>query len=128
MKLLVCDDDISTIDVIQSQLDCRELGISKILRAYNGLMAREVIDRENPDLILCDIGMPLSNGIEVLKYAFEKNPDVEFSFLTCYEEFEYAKIAIKYGVTSYLTKPFDLEEIKISIQKMIANAKAKKHP
>ena len=128
MKLLVCDDDISTIDVIQSQLDCRELGISKILRAYNGLMAKEVIDREDPDLILCDIGMPLCNGIEVLKYAFEKNPDVEFSFLTCYEEFEYARIAIKYGVTSYLTKPFDLEEIKISIQKMIANARAKKQP
>ncbi len=128
MKLLVCDDDISTIDVIQSQLDCRELGISKILRAYNGIMAREVIDREDPDLILCDIGMPLSNGIEVLKYAFEKNPDVEFSFLTCYEEFEYAKIAIKYGVTSYLTKPFDLEEIKVSIQKMIANARAKRRP
>ena len=126
MKLLVCDDDISTIDVIQSQLDCRELGISKILRAYNGIMAREVIDAENPDLILCDIGMPLSNGLEVLKYVYEKNPDIEFSFLTCYESFEYAQTAIKYGVTSYLTKPFDLEEVKVCIQKMIANVNKKK--
>ena len=127
MKLLVCDDDISTIDVIQSQLDCKELGISKILRAYNGIMAREVIDKENPELILCDIGMPLSNGIDVLKYVYEKNPDIEFSFLTCYETFEYAQIAIKYGVTSYLTKPFDLEEVKVCIQKMIANVKKKKN-
>ncbi|MBR2791406.1 MAG: response regulator, partial [Erysipelotrichaceae bacterium] len=111
MKLLVCDDDISTIDVIQSQLDCKELGISKILRAYNGVMAREVIDAENPDLILCDIGMPLSNGLEVLEYVYNKNPDIEFSFLTCYESFEYAQKAIRYGVTSYLTKPFDLEEV-----------------
>ena len=102
MKLLVCDDDISTIDVIQSQLDCRELGISTILRAYNGKMAMEIIDREHPDLILCDIDMPLSTGIEVLKYVYEKDSDVEFSFLTCYETFEYAQIAIQYGVTSYL--------------------------
>ena len=49
MKLLVCDDDISTIDVIQSQLDCRQLGISTILRAYNGVMAKEIIDRDEPE-------------------------------------------------------------------------------
>ena len=126
MKLLVCDDDISTIDVIQSQLDCRELGISKILRAYNGKMAMEIVDNEKPDLILCDIDMPLKNGIDVLKYVYEKDKDVEFSFLTCYETFEYAKTAIQYGVTSYLTKPFDLEEVKVCIQKMIANVKKKR--
>ncbi|MBQ1508876.1 MAG: response regulator, partial [Erysipelotrichaceae bacterium] len=126
MKLLVCDDDISTIDVIQSQLDCRELGISKILRAYNGKMAREIFDQEHPDLILCDIEMPLSNGIDVLRYVYEKDKDVEFSFLTCYESFEYAKEAIRYGVTSYLTKPFDLEEVRVCIQKMIANVKKKR--
>ena len=126
MKLLVCDDDISTIDVIQSQLDCRELGISTILRAYNGKMAMEIIDREHPDLILCDIDMPLSTGIEVLKYVYEKDSDVEFSFLTCYETFEYAQIAIQYGVTSYLTKPFDLEEVKVCIQKMVANVQKKR--
>ncbi|MBQ2658998.1 MAG: helix-turn-helix domain-containing protein [Erysipelotrichaceae bacterium] len=126
MKLLVCDDDISTIDVIQSQLDCRMLGISKILRAYNGKMAKEIIDQEEPDLILCDIDMPICNGMEVLEYVYNKNRDIEFSFLTCYEKFEYAQKAIQYGVTSYLTKPFDLEEVKICIQKMIANAKQKK--
>ncbi len=121
MKLLVCDDDISTIDVIQSQLDCRELGISTILRAYNGQMAMNIFDEEKPELILCDIDMPIFNGIDVLKYVYEKNPNIEFSFLTCYEKFEYAQIAINYGVTSYLTKPFDLEEVKVCIQKMIAN-------
>ena len=126
MKLLVCDDDISTIDVIQSQLDCSELGISKILRAYNGQMAKQIIDNEKPDLILCDIDMPICNGIEVLEYAYEKDRDIEFSFLTCYEKFEYAQKAIQYGVTDYLTKPFDLEVVKVCIQKMIANAEKKR--
>lgn len=47
MKLLICDDDISTVDVIQSQLDCGELGITRILRAYNGDAAIRLIDRES---------------------------------------------------------------------------------
>ncbi len=125
MKLLVCDDDISTIDVIQSQLDCSQLGISKILRAYNGQMAMDIFDEEHPELILCDIDMPVANGIDVLEHVYEADKDVEFSFLTCYEKFEYAKKAIQYGVTSYLTKPFDLEEVKVCIQQMIANARKK---
>ncbi|MBR4462002.1 MAG: helix-turn-helix domain-containing protein [Erysipelotrichaceae bacterium] len=123
MKLLICDDDISTIDVIQSQLDYKELGISQIFRAYNGQMAKDIIDKEDPDLILCDIEMPMGNGIEVLKHAYEKDKEIEFSFLTCYESFEYAQKAIQYGVTSYLTKPLDLEEVKVCIQKMAANVR-----
>ena len=126
MKLLVCDDDISTIDVIQSQLDCRQLGISTILRAYNGQMAKDIVDKEDPELILCDIDMPLANGIEVLEYVYNHDPDTEFSFLTCFEKFEYAQKAIQYGVTSYLTKPFDLEEVKVCIQRMIANVEQKR--
>ncbi len=121
MKLLICDDDISTIDVLQNHLDTQALGITEILRAYNGKMAMEIIDRHQPELILCDIGMPIANGIDVLKYVYEKKYDYEFSFLTCYEEFEYARIAIRYGVTSYLLKPFDLEEVRVCIQKMVAN-------
>jgi len=126
MKLLVCDDDISTIDVIQSRLDCKMLGISTILRAYNGKMAMDIVDKEEPELILCDIDMPIANGMDVLEYVYNKNKDIEFSFLTCYEKFEYAQKAIQYGVTSYLTKPFDLEEVKVCIQRMIANVQKKK--
>lgn len=126
MKLLVCDDDISTIDVIQSQLDLTAFGVSRILRAYNGQMAEDIIDREHPDLILCDIDMPIHNGIHVLEYAYERDKDIEFSFLTCYEKFEYAQKAIQYGATDYLTKPFDLDAVKACIQKMAANARKKR--
>ena len=122
MKLLLCDDDISVIEVLKSQIDYKQLGVENIIEAYNGQMAMEIIDREKPDLILCDIGMPICDGIEVLKYIAEKKYDVEFSFLTCYEDFEYAKIAIQYGVTDYVTKPFEIQDVKICLQKMIANA------
>lgn len=126
MKLLICDDDISTVDVIQSQLDCTELGFSQILRAYNGDAATKLIARELPDVILCDIGMPKKNGIEVLEFIFENEIDTEFCFLTCYDDFDYAKTAIRYGAANYITKPFEMEELKAAVQGMAKAAQKKK--
>lgn len=119
MKLLICDDDISMVDVIQEQVDCGKLGITRILRAYNGLAAQEIIAREKPELILCDIEMPLSNGMEVLRYSYENNPGAQFIFITNYESFEYAREAIRYGAEDYLTKPLDFEELEKVLEKSI---------
>lgn len=122
MKLLICDDDISTVDVIQSQLRGEELGITCFLRAYNGEAAKEMIAREKPELILCDIGMPICNGIQVLKYVYENKIETEFAFLTCHEDFEYAKTALQYGASNYITKPFEMSELRIALQQMAAAA------
>lgn len=126
MKLLICDDDISTIDFIESRLDCKELGVTELLRAYNGLTAKEIIDRERPELILCDIGMPQCDGIEVLRYVSQLGYQPEFAFLTCYESFEYAREAMRYGVTNYLTKPINLDELREALLKMTAELHARR--
>ena len=119
MKLLICDDDISTVDVIQNQIDWNALGITRILRAYNGTVAKEIILKENPELVLCDVEMPQCNGIEVLKYVSENGIHTNFAFLTCYESFEYAREAVRYGAVNYLTKPLDLEELTEALKKMV---------
>lgn len=126
MKLLICDDDISTVDVIQSHLDCGELGITKILRAYNGDAAIRMIAKERPDIVLCDIGMPKCSGIDVLKFAHQNHCEAEFCFLTCYEDFEYARTAIQYGACNYITKPFSMDELKMAVQCMASSARKKK--
>jgi two-component system response regulator YesN len=125
VKLLLCDDDISTIDVIQSQLNCSEMGISKMLRAYNGEAAKEIIIQERPELILCDIGMPRCNGIDVLKFIHDNGIRTEFAFLTCYESFEYAQTAMRYGAVNYMTKPIDMDELNSVISKMAHASKAR---
>lgn len=125
MKLLVCDDDISTVDVIQSQLLGEELGITVFLRAYNGEVAKEIIAQEKPELILCDIGMPKCNGIQVLQYIYENGIETEFAFLTCYEDFEYAKTALQYGASNYITKPFEMDELRMALQRMAASVRQK---
>lgn len=127
MKLLICDDDISTVDVIQSQLRGEELGISVFLRAYNGEVAKEIIAKEKPELILCDIGMPKCNGLQVLQYVYENGIETEFAFLTCYEDFEYAKTALRYGASNYITKPFEMDELRMELQRMAASVRQKKN-
>lgn len=127
MKLLICDDDISTVDVIQSQLRGEELGITAFLRAYNGDVAKEIIAKEKPELILCDIGMPKCNGIQVLQYIYENGIETEFAFLTCYEDFTYAKTALRYGARNYITKPFEMDELRMAVQQMVASVRHKKN-
>ncbi len=127
MKLLICDDDISTIDVLQSQIDCQELGIRKILRAYNGEVAMEMIARELPELILCDIEMPKNTGLEVLRFIYNEELPCELSFITSFESFEFAKEAIRYGASRYLTKPLDFGEVHEALSDMIRSFRKKQH-
>lgn len=121
MKLLVCDDDISTIAAIKSQLDLEALGITSFLEAYHGEAAIAIIQKERPELVLCDIGMPKVNGIEVLRFVFEQKIPTEFVFLTCYEDFKYAQEALRYGAKNYLTKPVDFDELRDCLAEMISS-------
>lgn len=123
MKLLICEDDISTIDVLKKKINFSKFGIDEVLQAYNGKMSIDIIKQENPELILCDIGMPKINGTEVLKFARKNNENVEFAFLTCYEDFKYAKLAVEYRATGYIVKPFKLKEIEDILATMISNYK-----
>lgn len=126
MKLLICDDDISTLDALQSVVDCQQLDIDRILRAYNGEEAQEIIVQEHPEMILCDIDMPRVNGIEVLRFLRGSGIEAEFIFATAYESFDYAREAVRYGAINYITKPFDFDEVSAAIAAMAAEVKRKK--
>ncbi len=123
MKMLVADDDRSTIDMIESVIDWSELGIAQVLRAYNGAAAKQLIRQERPEIVLCDIGMPLCDGIQVLKWLRSEGIATEFIFLTCYSDFEYAREAIRYGASNYLTKPFETEELKTVVNAAVQKSR-----
>ena len=125
MKILICDDDQSLLQVILSHVDWNSLGIEHVLTAENGAKAKELITRFKPEIILSDIGMPLVDGVEVLKFIREQGMDSEFAFLTCYEDFEYAREAVRYGARRYLTKPLIFDELNQALSEMAKEAKAK---
>ena len=119
MKVLIVDDDPNIIELIKCSLKWEEIGISEVISSYNGLHAIQMLQSEDPVIVLCDIEMPLCNGLEVLKFIYENGKCAEFIFLTCHVSFEYAQKAIEYNAMAYLTKPFKQEELYAVMMKAI---------
>ncbi len=119
MKVLIVDDDIPTTQVIRDSLDWARLGAEKVLVAHNALSAMRLLDREQPELVLCDIEMPKGSGLDVIRYAREKHYESQFVFLTCHADFQYASEALRYEAVDYLTKPFDVAGLQAAVLRCI---------
>ena len=72
-----------------------------------------------PDVVISDIKMPKMTGIEMSEILLEKYPDMKVIFLTAYDEFEYARAAIRIGASDYLLKPFDDGSLEGAIQRLL---------
>jgi two-component system, NtrC family, response regulator AtoC len=107
-KILVADDDEIARDVISSLLSKEEY---PVVTARDGLEAIRVLRLETINLVITDLRMPGADGIEVLKYAIRKNPDIAVVIITAYGTLDTAIEAIKEGAYDYMTKPYKVQEI-----------------
>ena len=119
MNLLIVDDEIVTTQVLEEQLDRSLLSIDHIYVAYNTAMAREVLQKNKVELILCDIEMPKENGIHFLEWVREQKIQTEVIFLTSHEKFEYAYGAVQNGAANYLLKPIDIDKINQALLRVM---------
>lgn len=120
LKMIIADDESIILRGIRKLVDWNELGINIVEEYTDGKEALLGILAENPDIALLDINMPGLNGIEILKYITTKEEiNTKVIFISGFQEFEYAKAAIKYGVTEYLLKPVIVEELLNAVEKII---------
>jgi len=119
MDVLIVDDDFATVDVIKDSIEWSDLGIDDVFTAYNVTGAKKIIEKNNIDIIISDIEMPQESGLDLLKWVREQDIDCEFLFLTCHESFSYAADAISYNASAYLTKPFNMDIMKLNLQKIV---------
>ncbi len=94
-----------------------ELNIAGIFS--DGKDAIEYLSENSADIVLTDIRMSEKSGIDVAEYIYMNLPDAKVVFLSAYQEFEYAKQAIRYGVKNYLSKPIKLSELSEVLTKLI---------
>ncbi len=90
-------------------------------QAENGREAWEKFQEQPADILLTDINMPQMNGLDLAHLVKEKSPSCHIIFLTGYDDFEFARKAIKLGADDYLLKPFSKDDI----EEMLAKVKGK---
>ncbi|MGL1892275.1 MAG: response regulator [Spirochaetaceae bacterium] len=120
MNILIVDDEPKIRKGLRHVVDWFEHGIKIIGSASNGSEALEII--KNPDnkvdLVITDIEMPIMDGIQLSKEIKNSYPGIKIIILSGYDNFEYAKKAMIYGVTDYLLKPVDEDELLNTVLKL----------
>ena len=88
-----------------------ELGIEVIATASNGREAFEIIKEYQPDIVITDIRMPECDGLKLIEQTVEAGYNITYLIISGYDDFTYAKKAMKFGVSSYLLKPVKRDEL-----------------
>lgn len=94
------------------QHDCVVVG-----EAANGIEAKTIIEDKKPDILITDIRMPLMDGLELISSL--KDAPIKTVIISGYDEFDYAKKAIRYGVSDYILKPIDNKILASTIKRII---------
>jgi two-component system response regulator PilR (NtrC family) len=115
-KILVVDDEKSMCDFLEIMLQKEGY---EVLSTTSGEKALELLDNNLYSMILTDVKMPGADGFAVLRKTKEVSPDTVVIMITAYGSPEGAVTAIKEGAYDYITKPFRVEEVKITIKKAL---------
>lgn len=119
MKILLCDDQAVIRDGLEMLLNL-EKDIQVIATAQDGAEAVELAAQKKPDLILMDLKMPGTNGIEATRQIHARFPDIKVLVLTTYDDDEWVFDAIRAGASGYLLKDTPREKIIEAIRGTVA--------
>lgn len=128
-KVLLVDDEALIREAISENIRWEDMGFQLMASCENGREAMDVIRQNMPDLVLTDICMPYVDGIELARYVYENCPDTRTIIISGYDEFEYAKQAVRYQVMEYILKPItpaELTEILVRAREQLDEIHAKK--
>jgi len=110
-KVLVADDEYVIRQSISTRIPWKKMGYFLAGTCENGKEAVEILEREKIDVVLTDISMPYMDGLALAKYIHENCPKTKTIIISCYDEFEYAKQALRCQVFSYIIKPITAKEM-----------------
>ena len=117
-KILLVDDEEEVRKSIIKKINWEEEGFLVVGDAENGVEALEKIENLNPDLVFTDIRMPYMDGLELIKEINIRYPLIKSIIFSGFDDFDYAKEAIKMGVIEYVLKPVSAVELTEILRKI----------
>jgi two-component system response regulator PilR (NtrC family) len=121
-SILIVDDEKSLLDLLAVVF--KKEGYS-VKTAISGPKAREILEKEDVDLVITDIKMPQMSGMDVLKFVKDRNDETPVIMITAYGSVKQAVDALKAGALDYVVKPFDVEELKILVARGLEKLRLK---
>jgi Response regulator containing CheY-like receiver, AAA-type ATPase, and DNA-binding domains len=115
-NLLIVDDEQSYRQLLSLVF---ETDGHRIRTATNGLEALRMLQEEPADVVISDVKMPDMDGIEMLRSVREILPDIGVVMMTAFASVETAREAFKLGADDFIQKPFDVEELKLIVNKTL---------
>ncbi|OXM86738.1 response regulator [Paenibacillus rigui] len=125
-KLMIVDDDVIIRRGLTRNIDWESQGIKLSGSAGNGKEALLLAESLKPDLVVTDIRMPHMDGLELTERLIAKFPELKVILMTSYEEFEFAKKALKLKVFDYILKPFENDALLDTVNRAAAEYRREK--
>ncbi len=122
-KILVIEDDETVRDVLHSFL--REKGY-EVTIAHNGEAGRDLVRAEKYDIVLTDLVMPGITGMDILKEVATSRINTPVIVMTAFGTVQTAVEAMRHGAFDYITKPFNLDELMIILDKALSHSQLQK--
>ncbi len=117
-RVMIIDDERAIRSLLKNAIKWQDYDMEIVGEAESGIEAINTIDEIRPHLVFVDIRMPFMDGIEFSRLARERYPRLKIIVLTAFDEFEYARECISIGVSQYILKPVNREEVKAVLEKV----------
>lgn len=122
-NILVVDDDPDIREVLKDRLE--SLGYN-VFAAASGVEALELLEKQNPQIVLMDIEMPEMGGLEALKEIRKRQIDITVVMITAHGTIERAVEAIRQGAYDFIPKPFEPDHIALIVQRALERERLKR--
>lgn len=119
LNLIIAEDEIFTAEQINTAVDWAAFGIKVDGIFRNGKDALDYISKNNVDIVITDIKMPVMDGLTLTEKCKEISPHTKFIILSGYREFEFARRSVHLGVVEYLLKPISYTNLISAVSKAV---------
>lgn len=121
-NVIIVEDDAIVRMYLKSLIEWQKHSFNIVAQLENGLEAKKFIEKNNVDIVLTDVSMPVMNGIELIKYIKDTGKLIKSIILSCYSDYDFIRDALKCGVCDYILKQNLTKESLLSLLIKVAES------
>jgi Response regulator containing CheY-like receiver domain and AraC-type DNA-binding domain len=118
IKVILVDDEALERNLLRNCIDWEKIGVEIVGEATNADEALGLVDQYRPEIVFTDINMPVTDGMKLSTMILEHLPDTKIVVVTCLDDFSYAHQSIKMGISDFIVKPINDEDVYKTVLKL----------